>query len=172
MSYEKSAGAIIYCIKQEEGKRPVPYFLLLRYPGGYWEFARGHMEEGEREHATAKREIQEETGLTGLQFLSGFREQYRFHFKRSGKAITKDAVLYLAQAPRWRVRVSEEHFGFAWMPYSDALAHLHFENSKDVLQKAHVFLQRRRKSDKEKQPQNGSPKRNAAAHGDGSTKRS
>lgn len=139
MSYERSAGAIIYRVKQD-GKRREPYFLLLRYPGGYWEFARGHVEAGEHEHATAKREIQEETGLANLRFRSGFREQYRFHFVRDGKRITKDAVLYLAESGRWGIRTSEEHFGYLWASYREAMRHLHFENSKNILRRAHVFL--------------------------------
>ncbi|MDO8463457.1 MAG: NUDIX domain-containing protein [bacterium] len=143
MSYEKSAGAIIYKVKRD-GRRVEPFFLLLRYPGGYWEFARGHVEDGEREHATALREIREETGLTELRFLRGFREKYRFHFKRSGKSVAKDAVLYLAEATRWNVQVSEEHDGYVWASYREAMVHLNFENAKQVLRKAQTFLNNRR----------------------------
>lgn len=154
MSYELSAGAIIYRVKQD-GARREPYYLLLRYPGGYWEFARGHVEAGEHEHATAQREIQEETGLTGLRFARGFREKYRFHFKRTGKMVTKDAVIYLAEAQRWGVRVSEEHYGYVWAAYREALRHLHFDNSKQVLRKAHAFLQQRKSQGRERQSAKG-----------------
>ncbi|MFH1430022.1 MAG: NUDIX domain-containing protein [Candidatus Uhrbacteria bacterium] len=140
MAYEKSAGAIIYRIRRDDHGRRVPFYLLLRYPGEYWEFARGHMEKGEREYMTAQREIREETGLTGLRFLKGFREEYRFHFKRKGRTVTKDAVLYLAEAQRWRVETSEEHFGYVWVTHREALKHLHFENSQIVMRKARAFL--------------------------------
>jgi bis(5'-nucleosidyl)-tetraphosphatase len=141
MSYERSVGAIIYRVRAE-GRERTPFYLLLRYPGEYWEFARGHVEEGEREHATAKREIREETGLTGLQFRKGFREQYRFHFKRKGRMIAKDAILYLAQSRSWNVRVSAEHYGYAWFSYREALKHLRFDNSKNVMKRAQEFLER------------------------------
>lgn len=138
MSYERSVGAIIFRL----GEKNEPYFLLLRYPGGYWEFPRGHVEAGEHEHMTAEREIREETGLTRLRFLRGFRERYRFHFKREGKLITKDAIIYLAESATWVVRVSDEHRGYVWATAREALRHLHFENSRVVLRRAIAFLRR------------------------------
>ena len=38
--------------------------LLLQYPQGHWSFPKGHIEEGEtNHHATASRELAEETGI-------------------------------------------------------------------------------------------------------------
>lgn len=139
-SYERSIGAII--IKRGEPPRAEPFFLLLRYPGGYWEFPRGHVEAGERELVTARREIREETGITQVRFLPGFRERYRFQFQREGKRITKDAVIYLAEVPRWTVHVSDEHYGYVWATYREAVKHLGFENARSVLRKAGAFLGR------------------------------
>ena len=65
MPKEKSAGAIIY--RMENG---VAQYLLLHYTPsskgkrGQWGFAKGHVEAGETEIQTAKREIAEETGIT------------------------------------------------------------------------------------------------------------
>lgn len=142
MSYERSVGAIIFRARHDDEHRE-PMFLLLRYPGEYWEFARGHVEEGERERMTARREIVEETGLTNIRFVQGFRERYRFHFRREGREITKDAILYLAEARTWDVRVSEEHRGYAWVTYGEAMQHLHFENSKAIMRKVRRFLRER-----------------------------
>ena len=58
MPKEKSAGAVIF--RMENGE---PYYLLLRYYSGHWEFAKGHIEEGESNEETVKREIEEETGI-------------------------------------------------------------------------------------------------------------
>ena len=64
MPREKSAGAIIF--RTENG---IKYYLLLHYapsePGkrGQWGFAKGHVEEGETEEETARREVAEETGI-------------------------------------------------------------------------------------------------------------
>lgn len=139
--YERSVGAIIF----HSGQPPLRErsFLLLRYPGGYWEFARGHVEEGERERVTARRELAEETGIRDARFLPGFRERYRFQFQREGKHITKDAIIYLAEVNRLVVRVSEEHYGYVWMPGREALRALRFENSRVVLRRAIAFLDAR-----------------------------
>ena len=136
--YERSIGAIIFRFGEPPSRER--YFLLLRYPGGYWEFARGHVEDGERERTTARRELSEETGITNARFLPGFRERYRFQFQRDGSTITKDAIIYLAEVSRWTVRVSDEHFGYVWMPGREALRALRFENSRAVLRRALVFL--------------------------------
>lgn len=143
MSYERSVGAVIVKLQQGD-EQEEPMFLLLRYPGKYWEFARGHVEAGERERTTARREIVEETGLKNLRFVQGFRERYRFHFQRDGKQVTKDAILYLAEARTWDVHVSEEHRGYVWVTYAEALRHLHFENSKTIMRKVRRFLQERK----------------------------
>ncbi|MBI2482681.1 NUDIX domain-containing protein [Candidatus Uhrbacteria bacterium] len=143
MPYERSVGAIVF--RRGEPPEQELHFLLLRYPGGYWEFPRGHVEVGEREHTTAIREIQEETGITDLKFLRGFRERYRFHFRREGQSVTKDAIIYLAESPTWSVVTSEEHFGYVWVSYDDALTHLKFDNSKAIMRAAHAFFARRRR---------------------------
>ncbi|MBI4434114.1 NUDIX domain-containing protein [Candidatus Uhrbacteria bacterium] len=151
MPYERSVGAIVF--RRGEAPDRELYFLLLRYPGGYWEFPRGHVEVGEREQTTAVREIQEETGITGLKFVRGFRERYRFHFRREGQSVTKDAIIYLAEAPTWAVVTSEEHFGYVWVTYDDALAHLKFENSKAIMRAAHAFFARRRRGGRGRAPE-------------------
>ncbi len=38
--------------------------LLLQYPQGHWDFPKGHVEESDDDHhATARRELGEETGI-------------------------------------------------------------------------------------------------------------
>lgn len=54
MKKEKSAGAVIINDKK---------VLLLHYSSGHWDFPKGHIEKGETELETAKREVKEETGL-------------------------------------------------------------------------------------------------------------
>ena len=144
MPKEKSVGAIIF--RREAGRI---YYLILHYPSGHWEFARGHGEEGEDEQKTARREIKEETGLKDLKIISGFRGYSKFFFRRTyglaGEArknapwVFKLVVLYLAQAKTGNVKISKEHQGYAWMLYGDAVKKLP-KNAKEVLKKANDFL--------------------------------
>ena len=149
MPREKSVGAIIF--KKELGKI---YYLLLHYHSGHWEFARGHGEEGEREIITARREIEEETGLKNLKIIPGFREYSKFFFRRTynlpeaekKKApwIFKLVVLYLAESKTSDVKISHEHKGYAWLPYEEAHKKL-MKNAKGVLEKANNFIAKNRK---------------------------
>ena len=73
MNYEKSCGAIVY--RKHHGNTEI---LLVRHiKSGYWSFPKGHVEEGETEEETARREIKEETGLDVL-LDTGFRETVTF----------------------------------------------------------------------------------------------
>ena len=144
MPREKSVGAIIF--RREGG---IIYYLLLHYPSGHWEFARGHGEEGESEMTTAKREIREETGLNNLKIIPGFREYSKFFFRRTYNLkpdekktapwIFKLVVLYLAESKTSNVKISSEHQGYAWLPYEEARKKL-MKNAKGVIEKANVFL--------------------------------
>ena len=58
MKKEKSCGAVIYKFEENE-----LYVLLLKHNLGHWSFAKGHVESGETEVETAKREVNEEVGV-------------------------------------------------------------------------------------------------------------
>ena len=145
MPQEKSAGAIIF--KMTNG---IPYYLLLHYLSGHWEFAKGHVEPGETEEQTVHREIKEETGIDDIIIISGFKEYIKYFFrnnyglKKEEKAkapwIFKLVVFYLAQTTKEQVILSDEHTGFIWLSHQEALKKLTFKNAKNILTKAHNYL--------------------------------
>jgi len=53
----------------------------------------------------------------------------------------------LFSASHWResnafeIRISNEHVGFDWLPYDEAYERLTYENAKETLRKAHVYLE-------------------------------
>jgi 8-oxo-dGTP pyrophosphatase MutT (NUDIX family) len=141
MPKEKSAGAIIYRVEQG-----TPVYLLLHYPFSgkstkeYWDLPKGHMEKGETEEDTVRREVQEETGLADINFFDGFREEIHYWFQWQGKTISKNVVFFLAETKQDAIVISEEHIGFRWLPYAEALQQLTYENAKGTLTKAHNTL--------------------------------
>lgn len=145
MPQEKSAGAIIYKIENGE-----PRYLLLHYPSGHWEFAKGHIEEGEEPERAAMREIEEETGLKDIKIIPGFKEYSKYFFRKNydlvGEAkkkapwVFKLVVFYLAETKTEEVKISHEHKGFLWLPYEQALRRLTYKNAKELLKKAHEYL--------------------------------
>ena len=141
MPVERSAGAIIF--RKQEGKN---FYLLLHYPIGsrtskdYWDLPKGHVEKGEDEIKTVKREVEEETGLKDIEVMQGFKQTIKYFFKVGGKTVFKTVVFYLGETKNKEIKISWEHIGFEWLPYEEALEQLTFENAKALLRKANEFL--------------------------------
>lgn len=143
MPKEKSAGAVIF--RREDGKI---YYLLLHYGAGHWDFVKGHVEKGESEKETARRETEEETGIKDLKFMEGFKEWIKYFFKKSygkkkGPLVFKIVDFFLAETKTKKIKLSFEHQGFKWLPFEESLNQLTFEKAKDILEKAHKFLTQR-----------------------------
>ena len=135
MLHEKSCGAVVF-FKNVQVK-----YLLLQYEAGHWDFVKGNVEPNESEADTVLRELKEETGIVATQLVEGFREQIQYFYRRQGETIQKEVVFYLIQADTGKVELSFEHVGYDWLDYQQALERLTFKNAKEVLQKAHAFLQ-------------------------------
>ena len=134
MPVEKSAGAVIF------RKNKKIYFLLLHYQGGHWDFPKGIIERGEKPIDTARREIEEETGIKDIKFIEGFKKWIKYFFKLKGKTIFKIVTFYLAETKTKKIKISWEHIGYKWLPYEEALEQITFKNSKEVLKKANEYL--------------------------------
>lgn len=136
MPSEKSCGAVIF---KANGNRK---YLLLHYEGGHWDFVKGHVERNETEKQTVMRETEEETGLTGLAFIEGYRQPISYYYRRAGKTVYKEVIFYLLESKTDAVRLSREHVGFDWMTYDRANERLTYKNAKETLRKAHEHLEK------------------------------
>ncbi|MBI4380388.1 MAG: NUDIX domain-containing protein [candidate division NC10 bacterium] len=134
MPREISAGMILF------RRTPEPSYLLLHYESGHWDFPKGHIESGEDPEETAKRELQEETGISEIHLLDGYKQALRYFFRQKGIGIFKVVIFFLAETTQSEVTLSTEHVGFDWLPYDAALARLTFKNSRDLLIKANEHL--------------------------------
>lgn len=132
---EESCGAVIYCNTE---------FLLLQYAAGHWGFPKGNKEPGETNLKTAIREINEETGLTNVEFTD-FEKRITYFYKQEGKTILKTVTYFLAKSPTKDVTISEEHTGFVWLSYENALETLTYATTKEVLKAAQSYLDEPRK---------------------------
>jgi len=143
MRNEKSAGAVVFRMEKEG-----PSYLLLHYPtsakakGEYWDLPKGHIEKGERELDTARREVEEETGLTDIVFQNGYCERIHYFFQVQKQRISKTVVFFLAEAGRKKVRISDEHLGFRWLPYKEAKKQLTFVNARRMITRAQEYLKK------------------------------
>lgn len=134
---EKSCGIVLFRKCGGDYK-----FLLLHYPGGHWDFSKGHVEnEDKDEKSTAMRELKEETGISKINFKSNFRETMFYAFNRGKKErVEKSVVYFIAESEEETVQLSHEHKGFQWLSYEDAIARLTFENAQEILSKAYQFI--------------------------------
>ncbi len=75
-----------------------------------------------------------------MELVFGFRETLEYFYRREGRTMHKEVVFFLAKAKTQDVRLSDEHVGFVWLPYEDALRKLTFKKAKGLLEKAEKRL--------------------------------
>lgn len=145
--WETSVGAVVF----RETKGNEREYLLLHYPSGHFDFAKGHVEEGETEEMTLRRETEEETGIKDLETFP-YRTSIRFFYvakgsegekrKRAGKGIWifKQVHFYPARTHAIQIQISHEHIGSIWLPFDEAMEKVTFDNAKKVLSGTEHFL--------------------------------
>jgi 8-oxo-dGTP pyrophosphatase MutT (NUDIX family) len=137
MSDETSAGAIISYL--EDGKI---LYLLLHYVEGHFDFPKGHVEGNEKLEETALRETKEETGLS-VTLKEGFMETFTYFYNnKQGVQKSKDVFFFLGESKSKDVVLSDEHIGFIWLSYENAVKKLTYRNAKYVLKAADEFLRK------------------------------
>ncbi len=133
---EHSCGFVLF--------RPVGtnrYYLLMHYKAGHWDFPKGHVEAGESEEQTARRELTEETGIRAATVVPGWKFEYDYEFGGKSKtARSKKVTFMLAHTQESAVRTSHEHQGARWVPYARAMEMVTFPNAKAMLESAEKFL--------------------------------
>lgn len=133
---EVSAGAVLILNDPDSPKD----FLILNYSYGHWDFPKGNIEKGETEIETVFREVSEETGISDLQILEGFRQQISYKYRKKSRLVNKSVIYYLAMTSTRKVVLSDEHTNYGWFSSEKALEKLSFENSRRVLRMANEFL--------------------------------
>ncbi len=114
--YHRSCGAIIY--RHDEDR--IRYLLIYQRGSHTWSFPKGHMERGESEEMTARREIWEEVGMK-VDFISGFRREAVYPVGAGEKTV----VLYLAKDPGTAIVRSFEAVSYRWVTLAQAENLLH-----------------------------------------------
>jgi 8-oxo-dGTP pyrophosphatase MutT (NUDIX family) len=132
---ERSAGIVLF--RREKGER---VYLLLDY-GRFWDYPKGHVEKGEDDIAAALRELEEETGIRDVEVVEGFKHEIEYFFRdKSRGLIRKSVVFFLAETSEKQVLLSDEHAGFAWLPFEKAVEKLTYKGAKETLSEAEHFL--------------------------------
>ena len=127
-------------------------FLLIRTNTGgvvtsWWEFPKGHTEEGETWLETAKRETEEETGLIINDIHPSFRYISKYFITKdysTGKKLRepepKTVTYFLGKAQTEDVKLSFEHNSYGWFTVTEANKKLKYSSKKEVLEHAIAIL--------------------------------
>ncbi len=142
VEWETSVGAVVY--KEHKGIRE---YLVLKYPSGHYDFPKGHVEAGETEEDTLRREVEEETGITSLEiqprrstikyyYIAKGNELRKRKAEKKGWYIFKQVHFYPAEVSTKSVVLSDEHIGYVWLTYKKARRRVTFENARLMLDMA------------------------------------
>jgi 8-oxo-dGTP pyrophosphatase MutT (NUDIX family) len=112
----RAAGAVVF----RRSERGVRLLVLRAYKN--WDFPKGMVEPGEDQLATARREVQEETGLANLEYPFG--EEFRETVPYAGNKIAR---YYLAETDAEKIELPvspelgrPEHHEYRWVSFDEA----------------------------------------------------
>jgi 8-oxo-dGTP pyrophosphatase MutT (NUDIX family) len=137
MAEIKAAGAILFA------GRTVPKFLLLQASKHReWGPPKGHADGQEKDVETALREIEEETGLSGLSFIDGFRRALTYTVERKGKSRQKEVVLFLSElnSERPPIALSDEHIAWRMATIKDVERLVNHDDILAIFHEADAFV--------------------------------
>lgn len=116
-------------------------FLVIKQQDNHWGFPKGHKKTGESALKTAKRELEEETGINTTQFLKDITFTQTYSHKRLAFFKIYKKVLYFpALTQQTKVEIKNEIIDYRWLRYEDALRQLTFKENKDLLKSVHNYL--------------------------------
>lgn len=117
------------------------FFLLIKHSNGHWSFPKGHADEGETEIETAKRELEEETGIRDYELVgnASFSEQYAF--QKEGELVNKTVKYFLAIVQNQDIRIQPEEISdFKWVEFEEAMKLITHKEAREVLERAEEYL--------------------------------
>ena len=114
------------------------FYLLLKNPRHGWGLPKGHAAEGEDLTATARRETEEETGISAdaLRICPRFSREIRYEVKKGLKRVT----YLLARTEREEIALSSEHDEARWVDLDGALDLIEHKKLRAVVRAGATFL--------------------------------
>lgn len=129
----RAAGFVL--TRERAGQEP-RYLLIVNARDGFPGLPKGHVDGNESDLETALRETREETGLTDLDVVPGFREEISYRVRKGGGWRWKTVVYFRARLRSGEVRLSHEHTAFEWLALPEAIQRLSFASLVETLWKA------------------------------------
>ncbi len=123
---EPSSGGIVFRLTKDQKDIEI---LLIQDSKGRWTIPKGHIEPGETAKMTARREIEEETGLKNVSLLT-WLGKIHFKYRRADKLVLMTTQIYLVQAlDTHEMPVGEKWMkGIQWFSFTDALDTVEYDD--------------------------------------------
>ena len=130
--FEKTGGAVMFTEKDGERR-----YLLIKNNSGHIGFPKGHIDYGETELETAKREVFEETGLDFVQY-GDFRREYTY---MTHQKTVKTGVFFIGHYDYRKPTIQEDEILDDWLlPYGKAMELLNFPEDRELLEEAEKYI--------------------------------
>ena len=128
---EPTSGGIVFRMAPNEKDIEV---LLIQDSKGRWTIPKGHIEPGETAKMTARREIEEETGLKNVSILT-WLGKIHFKYRRADKLVLMTTQIYLVQSLDKRELPTGEKWmkGIQWFSFAEALDLIEYEDIEKLM---------------------------------------
>lgn len=128
---EPTSGGIVFRMRPDQKDIDV---LLIQDSKGRWTIPKGHIEPGETAKMTARREIEEETGLKNFDVLT-WLGKIHFKYRRADKLVLMTTQIYLVQALDAREIPAGEKWmrSIRWFPFAEALDLIEYEDIEKLM---------------------------------------
>lgn len=128
---EPTSGGIVF--KFTEDRKDIE-ILLIQDSKERWTIPKGHIEPGETAKMTARREIEEETGLKNVSVLA-WLGKIHFKYRRMDKLVLMTTQIYLVQALDSKEMPIPEKWmkGIKWFSFTDALDAIEYEDIEKLM---------------------------------------
>ena len=128
---EPTSGGIVFRFTKD--KRDIEV-LLIQDSKGRWTIPKGHIEPGETAKMTARREIEEETGLKNVSILT-WLGKIHFKYRRMDKLVLMTTQVYLVQSlDDHETPIPEKWMkGISWFPFAKALDLIEYEDIEKLM---------------------------------------
>lgn len=123
---EQTAGGIVFRQPTAGG---MPEILLIQDAKNRWTIPKGHIEEGEKADATARREIEEETGLKNMKVYA-WLGKVDFRYRRQSSLVLITMQVYLVEVRDHQQPLKKEDWmnDIKWFPAMEALDKIEYED--------------------------------------------
>ena len=83
----------------------------------------------------------EETGIQVVNFLEGFRKKIEYQYTRGETLIQKEVIFHIIRTDTRKIILSNEHIGYVWENYDNAVKKLTYMNAKSLLTEREKVLE-------------------------------